>query len=225
MTLDMTLVYSLGGSVLCQQSLQEIQKFAANLKQIARDHQVYVVVGGGKIARDYIETARSLGAAESFCDLLGIGVTRLNAKILIAALGESAAPEPAGTYPRALELSAGGKIVVLGGMQPGQTTDAVAALLAEYVHARKLIVVTSVDGVYSADPNIDPGAQKISRMTPAELVSISMGTRLRAGSRSPVDPLAAKIIERSSIPTVVVYGDAKNLKKAFEGGHTGTEIS
>jgi uridylate kinase len=89
-----------------------------------------------------------------------------------------------------------------------------------------MIVATSVDGVYSADPGIDPKAKKFDHMTHRDLVRLSMETTLSAGSRSPVDPLAAKIIERSSIPTAVVWGgDVENLKKAAEGGHSGTEIS
>lgn len=222
----MILVYSLGGSILAGRDAESLKEYAAALKNLAEKHQIFVVVGGGKIAREYIEKARALQASEAFCDLLGIGATKLNAMILIAALGEASAPEPAETYARALEASAAGKIVVLGGMQPGQTTDAVAALLAEYVHADKLIVATSVDGVYSADPGVDPKAKKFDQMTFGDLVRLSMETRLSAGSRSPVDPLAAKIIERSSIPTVVVHGgDAENLKRGAEGGHSGTEIS
>ncbi len=222
----MILVYSLGGSILAGRDAESLKEYAAALKNLAQEHQIFVVVGGGKIAREYIEKARALQAGEAFCDLLGIGATKLNAMLLIAALGQATAPEPPETYARALEASAGGRIVVLGGMQPGQTTDAVAALLAEYVHADRLIVATSVDGVYSADPGIDPKAKKFDRMTHRDLVRLSMETTLSAGSRSPVDPLAAKIIERSSIPAVVVWGgDVKNLKKAAEGGHSGTEIS
>ncbi|HII07783.1 MAG TPA: UMP kinase [Methanotrichaceae archaeon] len=222
----MIFVYSLGGSILAGRDAESLKEYAAALKNLAQEHQIFVVVGGGKIAREYIEKARALGAGEAFCDLLGIGATKLNAMILIAALGKDVAPEPPETYARALESSAGGKIVVLGGMQPGQTTDAVAALLAEYVHADKMIVATSVDGVYSADPEIDPKAKKFDHMTHSDLVRLSMETTLSAGSRSPVDPLAAKIIERSSIPAVVVYGgNVENLKKAAEGGHSGTEIS
>jgi uridylate kinase len=53
-----------------------------------------------------------------------------------------------------------------------------------------------------------------------------METEMKAGSRSPVDPLAAKIIERSSIPTAIVLGSQiENLRKGALGGHTGTEIS
>jgi len=222
----MILVYSLGGSILAGRDAESLKEYATALKNLAEKHQIYVVVGGGKIAREYIEKARALQASEAFCDLLGIGATKLNAMILIAALGEASAPEPAETYARALEASAAGKIVVLGGMQPGQTTDAVAALLAEYVRADKLIVATSVDGVYSADPGVDPKAKKYEKMTHQDLVRLAMETEMKAGSRSPVDPLAAKIIERSSIPTAVVWGgDVENLKRGAEGGHSGTEIS
>ena len=130
---------------------------------------------------------------------------------LIAPSGEPPAPKPAQSYAGALSASAGGKIVVLGGMAPGQTTDAVAALLAEYVGADRLIVATSVEGVYSADPEIDPGAKKFDKMTAKDLVRLAMETEMKAGSRSPVDPLAAKILERSRIPAAVVYGGESKI--------------
>jgi uridylate kinase len=115
--------------------------------------------------------------------------------------------------------------MVMGGLSPGQTTDAVSALLAERVHAHRLVIATSVDGVYTADPQKDPTAQKLAVMTPRALVRLAMETEMKAGSRSPVDPLAAKIIERSSIPTAIVLGsEIENLRKGALGGHTGTEI-
>jgi len=223
---QMKLVYSLGGSVLCDRTPAELEEFAQVLREIAQNHQVYIVVGGGSTAREFINKARALNAGEAFCDLIGISVTKINAMILIAALGEDAVAEPPDSYAKALGASACGKIVVMGGMQPGQTTDTVAALLTEYVHAHKLIVATSVDGVYTADPEIYPSAKKLDHLTPHEMVEISMKTELKAGSKSPIDPLATKIIERSSIFTIVAYGgEAANLKKAVEGNHGGTEIS
>jgi len=222
----MILVFSLGGSVLSRLGPDGIRDFADAFIMLARESQVYVVVGGGLLAREYIGKARSLGASEAFCDRIGICATRLNAMLLIAALGDWANLEPPDSYLKALERGVEKKIVVMGGVAPGQTTDTVAAILAEYVHAHRLIVATSVDGVYTADPEIDPSAKKYSRITPKELVSLSSATEMKAGSRSPIDALAAKIIERSGIPTAVVYGgDIKNLKKGVEGGHTGTEVS
>ncbi|HPE51320.1 MAG TPA: UMP kinase, partial [Methanothrix soehngenii] len=83
----MILVYSLGGSILAGRDAESLKEYAAALKNLAEKHQIFVVVGGGKIAREYIEKARALAAGEAFCDLLGIGATKLNAMLLIAALG------------------------------------------------------------------------------------------------------------------------------------------
>jgi uridylate kinase len=221
----MIFVYSLGGSVVAGRDAESLKEYAAALKDLAAEHQIFVVVGGGKIAREYIEKARALGASEMFCDLIGIGATKLNSALLVAALGESAPQEIPEGYTQAVRLAQKGKVVVMGGVAVGQTTDAVSALLAEYVHADKLIVATSVDGVYTADPEKDPAAKKLPRMTHQELARMAAMTEMKAGSRSPVDPLAAKIIERSSIPTAIVLGSRiENLKRGALGGHTGTEI-
>ena len=221
----MIFVYSLGGSILAGRDADSLKEYAQALKELAAEHQIYVVVGGGKIAREYIGKARALGASEMFCDLIGIGATKLNSALLVAALGEAAPQEIPESYADAARLAQKGRIVVMGGVAPGQTTDAVSALLAEYVHADKLIVATSVDGVYTADPEKDTSAKKIAHMTHLELARMAAQTEMKAGSRSPVDPLAAKIMERSSIPTSIVLGSKiENLRKGALGGHTGTEI-
>ncbi|MBN1235121.1 MAG: UMP kinase [Methanotrichaceae archaeon] len=221
----MIFVYSLGGSILAGRDAVSLAEYAQALKELAAEHQIFVVVGGGRIAREYIEKARALGANETFCDMIGIGATKLNSALLVAALGDAAPQEIPDSYAQAARLAQPGKIVIMGGLAPGQTTDAVSALLAEYVHADKIIVATSVDGVYTADPEKDPAAKKLERMTPQGLAHLAMQTEMKAGSRSPVDPLAAKIIERSCIPTAIVLGSKiENLKKGALGGHTGTEI-
>jgi uridylate kinase len=206
------------------QDPEVLRQYARTLKELCESHKVYVVVGGGRIARDYIEKARDLGASEIFCDQLGIGATRLNAMLLAAALGGVAPEDIPCTYSQAAESPY--PVVVMGGLCPGQTTDAVAALLAERVRADRLIVATSVEGVYASDPEKDTCARKLDTMTARELVRLAMETEMRAGSRSPVDPLAAKIIERSSIPSAVVLGSVvENLRKGAFGGHSGTEIT
>ncbi|MBN1323727.1 MAG: UMP kinase [Methanotrichaceae archaeon] len=221
----MIIVYSLGGSILAGQDPESLRGYGKVLLEIAKEHQVYVVVGGGRIAREYIEKARALGASEAFCDSIGIEATRLNALLLVAALEGKAPLEIPCSYQKALLAARLHRLVVMGGLYPGQTTDAVSAMLAEYASADRLIIATSVDGVYTSDPETDPSAKRIERMTPAELVLITNRTELKAGSRSPVDPLAAKIIERSVIPTAIVLGkEIANLKKAISSSHTGTEI-
>jgi uridylate kinase len=220
----MIIVYSLGGSILAEQNTEGLRRYADELKKLSKEHRIYVVVGGGVYARNYIEKARALGASEAFCDLIGINIAKVNAILLMAALGDDAAPLPDG-YFEAAQQSAPDKVVVMGGVALGQTTDAVSALLAELVRADRLIIATNVEGVYTADPKVDPAATKLDRMTPKQLVEIAMMTEMKAGSKSAIDPLAAKIIERSSIPTAVVNGrDIANLRKGMNGNHEGTEI-
>jgi len=221
----MKLVISIGGSILVSNlSAENFRKYAEVLRDLSKIHQLVVVVGGGIIAREYISISRELGANEAVSDLIGIEVTRLNARLLISALGDVAYPEPLRDYTEIPKVLSSGKIAVMGGVAPGQTTDAVAAVAAEYINADLLVNATSVDGVYTSDPRKDPSAKKIERMSAEELVKVVMSTEMKAGSRAVIDPLAAKIIERSKIRTIVLDGrNPENLKKIF-GDHGGTEI-
>lgn len=223
----MIIVISIGGSVLTSDlDPERIRTYAKSIEQLAKDNTVYVIVGGGRVAREYINTARVLGANHVECDSIGIDITRINARLLISALGSRAYIEPATSYPEAAKAALTGKIVVMGGLIPGQTTDAVSAVLAEYVDADLLINATSVNGVYSADPKTDKDAVKFETMTPAQLVDVVMKIDMVAGSNSPLDPLAAKIIQRCGIRTVVIDGrEPFNIIEAAAGRHSGTLIS
>ena len=223
----MILVVSIGGSVLTSNlDPERIRKYASSIQALAEEHTTYIVVGGGRIARDYITAARDLGANEVECDIIGIDMTRINAKLLIAALDSTAYPVPLTSYQDARNAALSGRVVVMGGLIPGQTTDAVSAVLAEYVGADLLINATSVDGVYTADPNLDSKAEKISSMTPSQLVDIVIKIDMSAGSNSPLDPLAAKIIQRCGIKTIVIDGrEPGNINEAAAGRHNGTLIS
>ncbi len=222
----MKIVVSVGGSVLARELRPErFKSYAEALKEISKMHALSIVTGGGRAARDYIGAARELEADESVCDLIGIEITRLNARLLIAALGEAAYHEPPLNYIEAKNASMSGKIVVMGGVVPGQTTDAVSALLAEYTHADLLINATSIDGVYTSDPKKNKDAVKFETMTPKQLIEIAIKTEMVAGANSPIDILAAKIIERSNIRTIILSGeDPQNIVDAVSGKYRGTVI-
>src|SRR6056297_3626971 len=137
----MRVVISIGGSILAPElDSNRVAAHAEVIESLAAEGcEVGLVVGGGGVARDYIGAARDLGANEVQLDQLGIDVTRINARLLIAALGPRVDPKPAHTYEDAGDSIRRGDVSVMGGVSPGQTTDAVAAALAEYVNADLLI--------------------------------------------------------------------------------------
>ena len=222
----MKIVVSIGGSVLAKELQPENFKSYANaIKEIGKDHAVFIVTGGGKAAREYIGVARDLGSDEATCDFIGIDITRINARLLIAAIGDAAYYEPPLNYKEARTASLTGKIIVMGGVTPGQTTDAVSAVLAEYIGADLLINATSIDGVYTSDPKKNKDAKKFGTMTPHQLIEIVMKTEMVAGANSPIDLLAAKIIERSNIKTIILNGEnPQNIIGAVSGKYNGTVI-
>lgn len=224
----MRAVVSVGGSVLAPGLDSERVSAYADVIESLQDEGVELglVVGGGGVARDYIRTARELGANEMALDQLGIGVTRLNARLLIAALGEKAAPTPPEAYEDAAVAFHRGDVPVMGGMIPGQTTDAVGAALAETVGADVLVYATSVDGVYSADPSENPDATKYDEIATGDLVDIIGDIEMTAGSNAPIDLLGAKIVQRSGTRTLVLDGgDPETVYRAIaEGDHEGTEV-
>ena len=221
----MFIVMSLGGSILAGDlDASRFKTYAEVLKEISKKHKLLVVVGGGVYARKYIETARAAGADEVTCDFIGIDVTRINAKMLISALGKEAYPEVPVNYNEAAVAAESNKIVVMGGVLPGQTTDAVSAALSEYLKADLFLIPTSVDGIYSADPNTDKKAVKFKTMTASDLVKMSGEMSLKAGSKSPIDPIACKMIERSGVRTIVLDGrNTKTLMKIIEGEEKGPQ--
>lgn len=221
-------VISLGGSVLVpgEDDAVFMRKLAGLLRRLGRRHQLFLVAGGGRPARSYIELGRALGMGERALDVLGIQVTRLNARLLIHALGAEAYPEPPEDYEEAKEAGRSHDLVVMGGQRVGITTDAVAAELAETVGARRLVNATNVDGVYTADPRKEPSADRVERMDYSELMRIAGEPTGRAGPNVVIDPHAARVIERARLEVYVVNGrDLDSLEGAITGGrYVGTFI-
>jgi uridylate kinase len=222
----MKVVVSIGGSVLAPDlSADRVARYAAVLDRLGADHELGVVAGGGEVAREYIDAGRALGANEIELDQLGIAVTRLNARLLIAALSDRATSVPPESYDSGREALRRGDLPVMGGTVAGQTTDAVATAFAEYVDADLLILATSVAGVYDADPETDVEAEQFDRLTAADLLDVVGDIEMAAGSKAPVDLLAAKLIERSGLHAIVLDGsDPERIADAVAGDHDGTEI-
>lgn len=222
----MKIVIAIGGSILLKEyDYQKFQEYSEILKSLSNEHELFVVVGGGKPARDYISVIRDLNGGEAQCDDIGIEVTRINAKLLLTALDDYAYQRVPHNFQEALEFSASGKIIVMGGTEPAHSTDAVSAILAEYIHADKLINLTSVDGMYNKDPNKYEDAELIKEITASEMMDFISGKDTKAGTYEFFDMTAIQMIKRSSIETVIANGyTPENLTKVINGEDIGTKI-
>ena len=223
----MRIVLSLGGSILVPTlDPEQFREYAAVITTLADEHDVCVVTGGGAPAREFIDVGRALGANEVELAQLGIGVTQLNARLLIAALGDDAVLTPSTDYETASRALRCGDIVVVGGIAPGQTTDAVSALLAEYVNAERLIYATNMPGVFSADPHTQPDAEPFDELRASQLITLILDIDSTAGSSVPFDLLAAKMIQRAHCETVVLDGTEPEciLTAVRTGEFEGTRI-
>lgn len=209
----------IGGSVLIPSDIDEqvLHILVREIGKVRKENKVYVVVGGGRIARQYITTARSYGVPESLLDGLGILSSRLNALLIAVCLKDAALVED---FHDVVQVKG---LPVLGGTSPGQTTDTVAALLAELVKADLLIKVTNVDGIYTKDPK-NADAEKMVTMSFEELKMFSK-KEFEAGISSVIDPVAAEIIAQNRLKMVVIgKEDVEDLAGVIQGDHSGTVI-
>jgi uridylate kinase len=210
----MRAVVKLGGALFRREpnvtALKEMGKALAGF--VGAANQLVLVAGGGENARTYIGTARKLGGDESTCDLLGIQITRASSKI----------PTTLSDLPH---FVGSGKAVVMGGLQPGQSTNAVAALAAEITRAEILVNGTDVEGVYSEDPKKNPEAKLIRSVHVDKLLAWAMGGEVFAGRYELLDPLAIKIMQRARIPTrFVSLREPGNILAALQGKDIGTKV-
>ncbi|MFN4132934.1 MAG: UMP kinase [Candidatus Hadarchaeales archaeon] len=225
----MKVTLCVGGAILAPEevNVEVIRKIVDAVEAMVKaGHQVNIVVGGGVIARKYIQKAREIGVPQAEQDKIGIAATRLNAQLLISALGKLAAPDVITTAEAAISASARGLVPVMGGVSPGQTTDAVAAFLAAQSGSDILVFVTDVDGIYTEDPKKNPSAQKIDKMTTEELVRKFGSEKMTPGMHTVVDPLASRLIHQYRVNTIVIgEKDLDNLLDILRGGkHSGTTI-
>ena len=119
-----------------------------------------------------------------------------------------------------------GKIVVMGGLKPGMTTDAVAAMIAERLKAALLVKATDQEGIYTKDPDKFPEATKIDEISFKDLFALLEEDKHKAGIQQILDPVAVRVLQKSRIRTVVVNGfKPTNILLVLKGERIGTTIS
>ncbi|HEX6253188.1 MAG TPA: UMP kinase [Nitrososphaera sp.] len=217
-------VIKLSGKVFGYETAYELKRYARMLSKISEKVQPVVVAGGGKVARHYISAARSFGSDEASLDIIGIEVSRLNARLMILALGDQAYPAVPKDLEQVSKAVTANRIVVTGGLHPGQSTNATAALIAEKVKAYKFLNATDVNGIYDSDPNKNKDAKLFNEITVKKCIDLLGSEDSAAGGYDLIDIVALKVIERSKIPTVVLKSDPAVIKNAISRSTVGTRI-
>ena len=223
----MRLVIRVGGSVVASpfnpKLMNDYVELLLNLKQ--QGHAVAAIIGGGSLSRELIKTARSMGLSEPAQDEVAISVSRVAAQLFVLRLGTHGILTVPTTIEDAAKSFKKGKIVVMGGLKPGMTTDSVAAMLAEHVNADLLVKVSNVDGIYTKDPKKHKAAEKLERLSFNDLRGLFEKEKHEAGIHQVIDPEAVRILQKNKIKTVVVDGfKPENVLLAVKGEKVGTLI-
>ena len=213
-----------GGSILAPPEPDPafLAQVARSLAAWSRQVPLFVVVGGGAPARKYITAARACGVPEELLDRIGIQATRLNAQTLACILRREGADvnlEIPHSAAQAIRFAEQHAIVVMGGTVPGHSTDYVAVELAVEGKCLRLVNATNVAGVYDRDPNKDPAAKLLPKLSFQELLgTIKERAWTAAGSPGVLDGPATVLLTRNKVETCVVDGrDLENLGAAVAG--------
>ena len=220
------LVVKLTGKIFNDESIELLKKYRDSLlKLVEKGYRVAVVVGGGGLARKYIEYARRLGVSSNYwLDIIGINASRLNALLLTTLLYPTTPRKPAETLEEVLENIALYNIVVLGGLIPGQSTAAVAVETAEAINAKLIINAGAIDYVYTKDPRKHPDAAPLSRVKATQLLQLIEGETL-PGEYQLLDKHAVELMIRSKIKMALIhYKKPEALLEIIKGRIPGTLI-
>lgn len=191
--------------------------------------QTAVVIGGGNIFRGLAASARGLDRATA--DYMGMLATVINGLALSDAIERQGAEtrlvsaiemrEIAEPFirRRALRHLEKGRVVVFaaGTGNPYFTTDTAAALRAMEIRADVIMKATKVDGVFTADPELDPTATRIDSMSYLEVLE----KRLKV-----MDATAISLCMDNQLPIVVFsLRTPGNIRRAVLGEKIGSVVS
>jgi uridylate kinase len=207
-----------------------VQAIAAEIAHVhRRGVEVAIVVGGGNIYRGLAEAARGMDRATG--DYMGMLATVLNALALQDALEKEnvqtrvqsaiTISEVAEPYirRRAIRHLEKGRIVIFGAGtgNPFFTTDTAAALRAAELHAEVILMAKNrVEGVYSADPRVDPNAEFIPEITHKD--ALTRGLQV-------MDSTAFALCMDNNLPIVVFnMANGQNIDKIVSGERVGTLV-
>ncbi|MCQ2347058.1 MAG: UMP kinase [Paludibacteraceae bacterium] len=208
---------------------ERLASYAQQIKQIADTGvQIGIVIGGGNIFRGLSGAQKGFDRVKG--DQMGMLATVINSLALSSALESigqkvrvltSVRMEPIGDFynkAKALRLFEKGNVVIIAGGtgNPYFTTDTASALRAIEIEADIMFKGTRVDGIYTADPEKDPKAQKFDEITYDEILARNLRV---------MDLTAITMCRENNMPIYVFDMDTVgNLEKVIKGEQIGTLV-
>ena len=220
---------SLQGTQKYGLSTDVLHSYAEQIKAVVRTGvQVGIVIGGGNIFRGLQGARKGLDRVKG--DQMGMLATIINSLALQSALEDNGVKakvltsirmEPIGEYyskAKALEYLEAGYVVIIGGgtSNPYFSTDSASALRGIELEADVMLKGTRVDGVYTADPEKDPAAEKFDEITFDEVYRRNLKV---------MDMTAFTLCRENGLRVIVFDMDTPgNLEKVLTGEKIGTLV-
>ena len=210
-------VVSVGGSLIVPDAIDTHFLSAFReliLKKVSEGLSFFIIAGGGRLSRNYQEAATTIrdgNFSQEDSDWLGIHATRLNAHLLRTVFIDQAQARIVKNPTR--RVSSKDSIIIGAGWKPGNSTDYCAVMAAKKLGAKKLVNLSNIDYVYTADPKKDPTATKIEKIGWAEFRDL-IPKEWDPGLSSPFDPVAAKEAQSLKLEVAIINGN-----KISEFGH------
>lgn len=209
---------------------ERLDTYARQIREaVAAGVEISIVIGGGNIFRGLSGAAKGFDRVKG--DQMGMLATVINSLALSSALeaqGQEAVVLTAiPMFPigepysnrKAIEAMKSGKVAIItcGTGNPYFTTDTGSALRAIETGAEVMLKGTRVDGIYTADPEKDPTAEKFDEITYDEILSRNLRV---------MDITATALCKENNMPIYVFDMDTDgNLMKMLSGENIGTYVT
>ncbi len=206
-------VISLGGSLIIPENidLDFLKKFRQIINKNKKNKKFVIVCGGGSVARKYIKALEQDKKSEYLQSLIGISITRLNARFMSYFFGIDPEKGIAHDMTQITNLLKKNDLVFCGALRyaDNQTSDATAVKLAAHLRTY-FINLTNVKGLYDKNPQL-VGAKFIPKTSIEEFNKIVMSIPNKPGMHAPVDHVAMRVIKEHKIKTYILGKDIKQL--------------
>lgn len=217
-----SIILSIGGSLIVPNGgvntpfLKKLNLFIR--RNISSNRRFFLIAGGGKTARIYIDAGKEVirKITNEDLDWLGIHSTHLNAHLLRTIFRDIAHPRIIQNYDRKL-FNIKEPVVIGGGWKPGWSTDYDAVITAKDYKASLIINMSNIYWVYDKDPNKFKNAKKIEKTT-WNYYETLVGDKWIPGLSAPFDPVAAQMAKELNLTVIVTKGDDfRNLQRILDG--------